>query len=95
MPRESLDPWGPLESRVSLASQGPLACRAPVLLALPDHLDPLASLVRLEPQAPRGTQDQRDHQGPQDPLGNRADQEPSRAWKGVQISCVQPTVQLV
>lgn len=65
------------------------------MLALPDHLDLWASLVRLEPRAPRGIQDPRDHQDPQGPLGNRANQEPFRAWKGVQISCVQPTVQLV
>lgn len=86
---------GPLELRASLGSQVPQACRALALLDLLDHLDLLASLVRLESQAPRGILDQRDHQGPPAPLGNRAAPEPSKAWKAARISCVQPTVQRV
>lgn len=86
---------GPLESRVSRGSQVPLACRALASLDLPDHLDLLGSLVRLESQVPRGILDQRDHQGPPAPLGNRAAPEPSRAWKAARISCAQRTVQQV
>lgn len=65
------------------------------MLDLQGHLDLLVSLVKLEPQAPRGIQDQKDHQDPQDPLENQAAQEPSRALKGVLTSCVQPIVQRV
>lgn len=85
----------PLESRASLGSQVPLACRALASLDLLDHLDLLVSLVRLESQAPRGILDQRDHQGLLGPLGNRAAPGPSRAWKAARISCVQPAVQRV
>lgn len=86
---------GPLESRASLGSQVPLACRALASLDLLDQLDLLGSLVRLESQAPRGILDQRDHQGPRAPLGNQAAPEPSRAWKAVRISCARLTVQQV
>lgn len=94
-PRGSLALLGPPESRASPGSQVPLACQVLASLDLLDHLDLLGSLVRLESQAPRGIQDQRDHQGPQAPLGNRAAPEPSRAWKAVRISCAQLTVQQV
>lgn len=94
-PRGNLAPLASLESRASRGSQVRLACRALASLDLLDHLDLLASLVRLESPAPRGILDQRDHQGPRDPLGNRAAPEPSRAWKAARISCVQPTVQRV
>lgn len=63
------------------------------MLDLLGRLDLSVSLVRLESEAPRGTLDQMDHRGPQDPLGNLVAQEPSRVWKAVRISCVQPTVQ--